>query len=183
MHFNPYGGPAAELAAALVNLPPTAPAAAVARAMAEHDNLRRPPTAAQARELLRWARRLEAVFGEPDLGRQVEVANDLLRRSVSRPHISCHDGRAPHLHYAPADGDTAVGVRAFTAAGVALVVCEDGDRLGRCGRDGCSVVYVDTSRNGRRRFCSTRCANRVYVADHRRRAEGRGRPARTAGQR
>ncbi|WP_218158630.1 CGNR zinc finger domain-containing protein [Streptosporangium canum] len=34
---------------------------------------------------------------------------------------------------------------------------------------GCDVAYVDTSRNGRRRFCSTRCSNRVYVADHRRR--------------
>ncbi|MEO3867710.1 CGNR zinc finger domain-containing protein [Nonomuraea sp. B12E4] len=31
----------------------------------------------------------------------------------------------------------------------------------------CQVVYVDTSRNGRRRFCSPGCANRVNVAAHR----------------
>ncbi|MDP9841773.1 CGNR zinc finger domain-containing protein [Streptosporangium lutulentum] len=34
-------------------------------------------------------------------------------------------------------------------------------------RPGCGMAYVDTSRNGRRRFRTTRCANRVYVADHR----------------
>ncbi|MGY4099847.1 CGNR zinc finger domain-containing protein [Nocardia sp. R16R-3T] len=34
-------------------------------------------------------------------------------------------------------------------------------------RQGCGSVFVDTSRNGRRRFCSTRCSNRVHVAQHR----------------
>ena len=42
-----------------------------------------------------------------------------------------------------------------------------GERLRACGRAGCGVVFVDTSRNGRRRFCSVRCANQVNVANHR----------------
>lgn len=170
MHFNPYGGSGAELAAALVNLGESATAPDIATVMAEQDNRRRPPTPAQAVELRRWAARLAEVFGEPDLDRQVEITNGLLRDSASSPHISRHDGKPPHLHYAAPDGDTLSGIKAFTAAGLAIVVCEEGHRLGRCDRPGCSVVYVDTSRNGRRRFCSTRCANRVYVADHRARS-------------
>ncbi|HLU95849.1 MAG TPA: CGNR zinc finger domain-containing protein, partial [Thermobifida alba] len=45
--------------------------------------------------------------------------------------------------------------------------------LGCCARDGCRTVFVDTSRNGRRRFCSVTCANRVNVAAHRARAAAR----------
>ena len=167
MHFNPYGGDAAELAAALVNLPSTASAREVAQTLVDHHNSRPAPSAAGARELVRWARHLDTVFGEPDHDRQVDAANDLLRRAASRPHISRHDGRPAHLHYAADDAGTVAGVRAFTAAGIAHAVCEDGSRLGRCARDGCEVAFVDTSRNGRRRYCSIRCANRVYVAAHR----------------
>jgi predicted RNA-binding Zn ribbon-like protein len=44
-----------------------------------------------------------------------------------------------------------------------------GSRLRACSRAGCSTVFIDTSRNGRRHFCSVRCANQVNVANHRRR--------------
>lgn len=36
-----------------------------------------------------------------------------------------------------------------------------------CRRDGCGTAFLDTSRNGLRRFCSLRCANQVNVASHR----------------
>jgi predicted RNA-binding Zn ribbon-like protein len=34
-------------------------------------------------------------------------------------------------------------------------------------RAGCAVAFTDSSRNGRRKFCSVRCANQVNVARHR----------------
>jgi predicted RNA-binding Zn ribbon-like protein len=37
-------------------------------------------------------------------------------------------------------------------------------RLGVCTADRCDRVYVDTSRNGTRRFCSTACQNRIKAA-------------------
>jgi predicted RNA-binding Zn ribbon-like protein len=37
-------------------------------------------------------------------------------------------------------------------------------RLGVCSAERCDRVYVDTSRNSRRRFCSTACQNRVKAA-------------------
>ncbi|TCO60936.1 CGNR zinc finger domain-containing protein [Actinocrispum wychmicini] len=173
MHFNPYGGPAAELAATIVNSRHVHPEDAkdLVTAMFEsHNRAWTTVTAAEAVEILAWGERLSPAFGERDLDRLVDVVNGLLRDTASRPFISRHDGRAPHIHYAPEDADQVTRTRAFTAAGIAHVLAMDPARLGRCANDGCDTAYVDTSRNGRRRFCSTRCATRVHVADHRSRA-------------
>jgi predicted RNA-binding Zn ribbon-like protein len=167
VHFNPYGGAAAELAAALVNADPAGGPAELTALL--HDQDYRPVGVLddrQARELTDWAARLAPVF---DRTRdRVALVNDLLAHAAAKPYISTHDDRRPHLHFAPEQAPTPDRVRAFTAAGLAHAVCEDPDRLGRCARPGCATVYVDTSRNGRRRYCTTRCANRVHVADHRR---------------
>ncbi|XVS60631.1 CGNR zinc finger domain-containing protein [Actinosynnema sp. CA-299493] len=169
MHFNPYGGAAAELAAALVNADPRSTADELLDLLRAHDY--RPAGALdehQARELAAWAARLSPVFDHtPD---QVALVNDLLAEAAAKPYISTHDDRRPHLHFAPEHAPTPERLRAFTAAGLAHVVCDDPGRLGRCARPGCRTVYVDTSRNGRRRFCTTRCANRVHVAEHRTRS-------------
>ena len=54
------------------------------------------------------------------------------------------------------------------AAWLALVIDDgNGARLRACSRAGCGTVFIDTSRNGRRHFCSVRCANQVNVANHR----------------
>jgi predicted RNA-binding Zn ribbon-like protein len=46
-------------------------------------------------------------------------------------------------------------------------------RLKRCEGSRCSLLFVDTSRSGRRRWCSMeRCGNRAKVAAHRRRRKG-----------
>lgn len=167
MQFNPYGGGGAGLAAALVNMPPTATPRDMAAAMIAHENLRPPPDVEQTRRLLEWARDMDSVFGDASVEDKVRLTNELLVRSASQPHISQHNGKTPHLHFAPDDCDTITAVQAFTASGIALVVCGDPTRLGRCAATTCDIVFVDTSRNGRRRFCSTTCATRIYVADHR----------------
>jgi predicted RNA-binding Zn ribbon-like protein len=43
------------------------------------------------------------------------------------------------------------------------------DRLGLCSAPSCDRAYVDISRNGARRFCSTACQNRVKAATFRER--------------
>ncbi|WP_409491496.1 CGNR zinc finger domain-containing protein [Amycolatopsis sp. cmx-11-12] len=165
MHFNPYGGAAAQIAAELVNLGDTAgPAELTAifkdrmtvAAVQEHE----------AAEIVAWTRRLRRVF-EADPAERVDLVNALLFDSASKPYISTHDGKAPHLHYVDAQAGTVPRVHAYTAGGLAHLVCDAPDRFGVCSREGCETVYVDVSRNGRRRFCSTRCATRVHVADHR----------------
>ncbi|MFB7716895.1 CGNR zinc finger domain-containing protein [Nocardia sp. NPDC056100] len=163
MHFNPYGGVAAEIAARLVN----------AGADEDLEGLLvdagyRPVGAIDARqeaELRRWIKELDGVFTAPT----VELLNGLLAETTHRPYISTHDGRAPHMHYSQETAPIDERVKAYTAFGLATLFCEDPARIGRCDREGCEIVFIDTSRNGKRRFCSTRCSTRVHVAAHRRR--------------
>ncbi|PWK87376.1 CGNR zinc finger protein [Lentzea atacamensis] len=166
MHFNPYGGTAAGLAAKLVNADPATPLIDVLKA-SDYKPLGS-LDAWQERDVRDWVERLRQVFRAPT----VDLLNELLAESSTTHYISTHDDRAPHLHYAREDAPTDVRVKAYTAAGLAALFCEDAQRIGWCGRDGCDTVFVDTSRNGRRRFCSTKCANRVAVANHRSRQAG-----------
>ena len=54
------------------------------------------------------------------------------------------------------------------AMGLSQVVVQHGwQRLGVCSAEGCDDVYVDTSRNASRRYCSNTCASRSTVAAYR----------------
>jgi predicted RNA-binding Zn ribbon-like protein len=48
-----------------------------------------------------------------------------------------------------------------------VVVQHGWQRLGVCSAEGCDDVYVDTSRNASRRYCSNTCASRSTVAAYR----------------
>jgi hypothetical protein len=116
----------------------------------------------------RLADRLHTVFTVSDPAEAVAVVNAVLIDSGALPQVSGHDDEDWHLHYYPA-GARAVDRLAVTAAmGLAIVLCTGGTRrLGRCAGVECDDVYVDTSRNNRRRFCSEGCGNRTHVAAHR----------------
>ncbi|MEC3956396.1 CGNR zinc finger domain-containing protein [Nocardia sp. CDC153] len=163
MHFNPYGGVAAEIAARLVNAGPDQDLEQLLVAAGYRPV--GPIDPRQEAELRSWIKELDAVFSNPS----VEVLNALLAETTHRPYISTHDGRAPHLHYSQETAPIDERVKAYTAFGLATLFCEEPTRIGRCDRDGCDIVFIDTSRNGKRRFCSTRCSTRVHVAQHRRR--------------
>lgn len=168
MQHTPYGGGGAQLAAAVVNAGPDAPPEAYEELIERYDYRGTAPvTATEARELGEWAVRLRRVFDATELPARVDLANELLTAVAARPYISRHHGRPPHFHYARADAPTAQRIKAYTAVGLAQAVCEDSGRIGICARAGCVTAYVDTSRNGRRRFCSPECANRSHVAAHR----------------
>ncbi|MEU0566083.1 CGNR zinc finger domain-containing protein [Nonomuraea sp. NPDC005983] len=173
MHFNAYGGNGAALAADLVNATDFSPAA-LEPILTANAMLRPELTPEQAERLKEWARELEPLFGEHDQDVQIKLINDLLDVTASKPYVSAHDGREPHLHFFSVDADIVSRARDTTAGGLAMAICfSGGRRLGRCDREGCRTVYVDTSRNGRRRFCSLACANRVNVAAHRARGVAR----------
>jgi hypothetical protein len=163
VHFNPYGGPAALVAADLVN---AGSASELLAGMVRNGMALAALTDDEAARIGAWAGRLRPVFTAA-AGDRPALVNELLAEAACRPYIATHDGKPPHLHYSAEDAGPAGRVRAYTAGGLAHLVCEAPDRLGICAREGCETAYVDTSRNGRRRFCSTRCATRVHVADHR----------------
>jgi predicted RNA-binding Zn ribbon-like protein len=61
---------------------------------------------------------------------------------------------------------------AIARAGVELVGGERAARVRACAGDGCSLLFLDTSRGGDRRWCSmASCGNRAKVNDFRRREQ------------
>ena len=115
-------------------------------------------------DLVALAEELAAVFGGADPRAEV---NRLLARVELRPHLTDHDDRGHHLHYESASAGPAERVRANPLMGLAVLLCDEHERIGTCDAEGCDRAWVDTSRNARRRFCSTTCANRTHVAAHR----------------
>lgn len=122
----------------------------------------------EAAEFGMIASALRAVFDAVDAGRLDEAAsevNALLAFTGARPQLDRHDGEPWHLHFHGADDSLVTGWAAGCATGLAVVLgSELHGRLGVCTADRCDRVYVDTSRNGTRRFCSTTCQNRVKAA-------------------
>jgi len=91
--------------------------------------------------------------------------NALLIRTGARPALERHDSEPWHLHFHAADTSLPNGWAAGCATGLAVVLGGDHqDRLGVCTAPRCDRVYVDTSRNATRRYCSTSCQNRVKTA-------------------
>ena len=93
----------------------------------------------------------------------------MLARTGARPQLDQHDGEPWHLHFHGPTDSLVTGWAAGCATGLAVVLGSDlHGRLGVCTAPRCDRVYVDTSRNATRRFCSTSCQNRVKTAAFRR---------------
>jgi predicted RNA-binding Zn ribbon-like protein len=131
-------------------------------------------TADEAGEFAAVAAELRAVFtavAGSDIDDAADRVNKLLRTTGAHPSLDRHDGEPWHLHFHAADERSQVtGWAAGCATGLAVVLGgELYDRLGVCTAPRCDRVYVDTSRNGSKRFCSAACQNRVKAAAFRER--------------
>jgi len=105
-----------------------------------------------------------------DLDAAAEQVNALLRATEARPRLDKLGDGGWSLHFHGPDVTVSRGWAAGLAAGLAVALGSDlAGRLGVCDAPACDRVYVDASRNGGRRFCSTRCQNRVKAAAHRNR--------------
>ncbi len=125
-------------------------------------------TLAEARDLRGFAMAFRIVFAAVAAG-DVDAAarrvNELIAATGAHPWLDSHDGEPWHLHFHGADDSLAIGWAAGCATGLAVVLGSDlHGRIGLCTAARCDRVYVDTSRNGTRRFCSTTCQNRVKAA-------------------
>jgi predicted RNA-binding Zn ribbon-like protein len=155
-------------------LPPGGPAlpAAVTDALRAGRADTRDVSAGEAAQFRTVAAEIRAVFDAVAAGRTdaaASLVNDMLARTGARPHLDRHDGEPWHLHFHGAEDSLVTGWSAGCATGLAVVLGSDlGGRLGVCTAPRCDRVYVDTSRNATRRFCSTSCQNRVKAAAFRR---------------
>lgn len=119
----------------------------------------------------RAQRRLRTVFALGTAGKDSDVVaelNALLDAYPIRPRISGHDASDWHMHVTGRGSAVSAEYLAGAVWGLAAWVCRYGSaRFGICADDRCGNVYLDTSSNNCRRFCSERCATRSHVAAHR----------------
>jgi predicted RNA-binding Zn ribbon-like protein len=163
---------------------------AVRALLADRSDLRGPVTRVDLDALRHLREELTAVFsactqGDPAAG--VERLNALLISHPVHPVIVPTQGparRDRRPYQLSLSGSGSVSDRFITGAvmGLATVLTQFGpDRLGRCGLACCTGVFVDTSPNGSRRYCSEQCGNRANVTAFRfRRRTGAGGSAGTA---
>ena len=79
--------------------------------------------------------------------------------------ISDHDPDNLHMHVANRAASVSELLVGEALMGLANLVCDLGaTRLGICSEARCDHVYVDTSPNQSRRYCSDRCSSRANVA-------------------
>ncbi|SDM33848.1 CGNR zinc finger domain-containing protein [Allokutzneria albata] len=131
----------------------------------------------QAEAIAVFAERLRTVFSamaDKDVARAAREVNALLGETRAQPELVLHgDDPCWHVHFRGTAGGLAAEWTGACAAALAAVVGSSaGERLGVCTASRCDRVYVDTSHNARRRFCSLTCQNRVKTAAFRARRAG-----------
>ncbi|NYG60048.1 putative RNA-binding Zn ribbon-like protein [Nocardioides daedukensis] len=98
----------------------------------------------------------------------VNGLNALMERHPITPRIFEHAPGKLQLHVANKASTVSDLIISESLLGLANLVCDLGAaRLGICSAAKCDRVYVDTSPNRSRRYCSDRCSSRANVAAYR----------------
>lgn len=171
MHLNPYGEDAVNLAADLANRRPTGAEELAERCRAAGLVLENPATPQDLDRTQDALKAWEEVVDATDEHERAELLNRMLAAAAGHPRMSNHAGSGWHLHFRD-DRQTLGSVLAsLIAVGTALHLTGRGmHRLRRCAVSECTTIFADTSRTGRQRYCSPRCANRDAVRRHRARS-------------
>ncbi|NEK59067.1 CGNR zinc finger domain-containing protein [Geodermatophilus sabuli] len=171
MNYDTYGSNAVELAIDLANAERDDPKWATAF-LGAHAEWFEPAasfdlSADGSRQAERTADLIRAVAVAGSQAEVIDRLNALLALASPQPYATDHDGEL-HLHYARPDVPVLEQLTTTVAMGLSQVVVQHGwQRLGVCSAEGCDDVYVDTSRNASRRYCSNTCASRSTVAAYR----------------
>lgn len=185
MEYDTYNADAVQLAVDLANLSSASgdPVAdltadsdalliACATFVAEHDDwfteqVPRQLSHPEAVEIAELSLCLRDVAAASTDGESVERLNALLRHCRPVPRATNHNG-TPHLHYSADDASLVEQLGTTVSMAMANLICRYGrTRLGICAAADCGDLYVDTSRNRSRRYCSETCASRTTVSAYR----------------
>jgi predicted RNA-binding Zn ribbon-like protein len=157
----------AERSAALVNAE-LSDDAALEEHLADRSWLHRSLVPADVPALKAFQVELRPVFEASDVDDVplvVSQLNDLLASHPVTPMISDHDPDHLHMHVTNRASSVAELLIGEALMGLANLVCDLGaTRLGICSEARCDNVFVDTSPNQSRRYCSDRCSSRANVA-------------------
>jgi predicted RNA-binding Zn ribbon-like protein len=90
-----------------------------------------------------------------------DLLNSLMIQHSVHPQLSGHDGQPWHVHDTES-GSMADKYAAGAAMGLAVRLSELGvQRFGTCQAPPCTGVFIDSSDDATRRYCSDRCAERA----------------------
>ena len=121
--------------------------------------------------LRRFVKELRPVFESSNAGDEravVDQLNALLAKHPVTPYIAGHGPGRWHMHVADQQSSVSELLIAESLMGLSNLVCDLGaTRLGVCDAGSCTNVFVDTSPNQSRRYCSDRCSSRENVAAYR----------------
>lgn len=107
------------------------------------------------------------VSGDEDAA--ADRLNRHLAQNPAHPHLAKEGGRW-RLHHHPTDAELVSMWTSICAEALArLLSAGYTSRVGACADPRCARIFVDTTRNGTRRFCSTTCQNRIKTATLRQR--------------
>ena len=143
--------------------------------VADREHLHQGVTRRDLEELRMLREEFRAFFLACSDGNGTDAAdrlNSLLIQHPVHPHLSGHDGQPWHVHYTES-GSMADKYAAGAAMGLAVRLSALGvGRFGTCQAAPCLGVFIDTSVNRTRRYCSDRCTNRANVGAYRARKRG-----------
>ncbi|GAA4234104.1 hypothetical protein GCM10022254_38200 [Actinomadura meridiana] len=168
MHLNPYGEDAVKLAAKLANRRPASGTELAHCCQAAGLLMDQPVTQQDVDRTWAVLDEWEKVVDTTDERERAALVNRMLTAAAAHPRLTDHGGGGWHLHYRDDGQPLGSVLSALIPVATALHLVGPGmHRLGRCAVDGCTMIFADTSRLGRQRYCSQRCANRDAVRRHR----------------
>ncbi len=110
-------------------------------------------------------RQIIVLLGDENIAKSAQMLNLLMSKFPATPSLECDENGKWNLHHHPLEAELIPMWTAICAEGLARMIGEQqGQRFGVCEALECDRAFFDTSRNGRRRFCSTSCQNRTKTA-------------------
>jgi len=168
MHLNPYGEDAVNLAADLANQRPTSAEELTDRCRAAGLTLHTPATPQDLEHTLHALDMWEKAVDTTDEHERANLVNAMLAASTAHPRLTNHTDDGWHVHYRDEHQPAGPLLYGLISMGTALHLAGRGmHRLRRCEATECTMIFADTSRTARQRYCSPRCANRDAVRRHR----------------
>ncbi|MFG2792851.1 CGNR zinc finger domain-containing protein [Streptomyces sp. NPDC048419] len=168
MHLNPYGEDAVNLAADLANRRPADAEDLAERCRVAGLVLDHPVTPEDLADTMEALDAWEKIVDAGDEHERAGLLNAMLASASAYPRMTNHSGSGWHVHYRDDHQPLGKLLLSLISVGTALHLTGRGmHRLRRCDVTECSTIFADTSRTGRQRYCSQRCANRDAVRRHR----------------
>ncbi|GLZ38063.1 CGNR zinc finger domain-containing protein [Actinokineospora sp. NBRC 105648] len=168
MHLNPYGADVVHLAAELANRRPTTVEELVDRCRAAGLVVEQAATGNDLTRTQAMLNAWESVVDATTEHERARLLNHMLGESAAHPRLTDHGDAGWHLHYRDHGVPLGSVLCAIISVGTALHLTGRGiHRLRRCAVTDCDTIFADTTRTGRKRYCTHQCANRDAVRRHR----------------